>query len=372
VPRDVPGYHDVIKKPRCLEQIQRGLARRKYASPADLLVDVQLVWDNCREVGRVMSGRGLVWGNGDGGGCSSVSRQGQCHRRSLLPLLSASRAAGWRRPPGTFLQRCRAFCLLAQSCAPLPTNMYCLPLQYNEPDAPVVAEAAESEAYWQQCWAATGMPVPPRQPTAAQKAAAAAREAAAKEKLESTWRSAARKVGPCRARCGRARTFPGHPVDPPPPRHSVPQAIFRLQKVKESSWFWSPVREEDAPGYAAVVARPMDLATISDRLAGRGQPYASVQQFLADVQLVWDNCREVSGGAGTAVGGAARHAAASCSAASVGSPARKAWLRPFPGCWPWLHLRPRTCRPPPLNSCPAVQRRAARHHSRRGALPPRL
>ena len=27
VPRDVPGYHDVIKKPRCLEQIQRNLAK---------------------------------------------------------------------------------------------------------------------------------------------------------------------------------------------------------------------------------------------------------------------------------------------------------------------------------------------------------
>lgn len=27
VPRDVPGYHDVIKKPRCLEQIQRNLSK---------------------------------------------------------------------------------------------------------------------------------------------------------------------------------------------------------------------------------------------------------------------------------------------------------------------------------------------------------
>lgn len=27
VPRDVPGYHDVIRKPRCLEQIQRNLSK---------------------------------------------------------------------------------------------------------------------------------------------------------------------------------------------------------------------------------------------------------------------------------------------------------------------------------------------------------
>lgn len=30
VPRDVPGYHDVIRKPRCLEQIQRNLSKGVY------------------------------------------------------------------------------------------------------------------------------------------------------------------------------------------------------------------------------------------------------------------------------------------------------------------------------------------------------
>ena len=28
--------------------------------------------------------------------------------------------------------------------------------EYNEPDAPVVADAEAAEAYWRQCWAATG------------------------------------------------------------------------------------------------------------------------------------------------------------------------------------------------------------------------
>lgn len=70
-----------------------------------------------------------------------------------------------------------------------------------------------------------------------------------------------------------------------------------MQKVKESSWFWAPVRAEDAPGYHDVVARPMDLATISDRLK-RGGPeqggYSAATDFLADMQLVWENCRAVS------------------------------------------------------------------------------
>jgi hypothetical protein len=71
------------------------------------------------------------------------------------------------------------------------------------------------------------------------------------------------------------------------------QALFRLQKVKESHWFWAPVHPEDAPGYSEVVRRPMDLATISDRLNGKGAPFPSMADFLAHVQLVWDNCREV-------------------------------------------------------------------------------
>ncbi len=68
-------------------------------------------------------------------------------------------------------------------------------LQYNDPDAPVYAEANEAEAYWQQCWAAAGVYVNPAELSAKQQAAAAARAAAAAEKLEATWRAAARKVG---------------------------------------------------------------------------------------------------------------------------------------------------------------------------------
>lgn len=55
---------------------------------------------------------------------------------------------------------------------------------------------------------------------------------------------------------------PAAPPDPPL------QTLFRLQKVKESSWFWAPVKAEDAPGYFDVVRRPMDLATISDKVRG--------------------------------------------------------------------------------------------------------
>lgn len=59
----------------------------------------------------------------------------------------------------------------------------------------MVAEANAAEAYWRQCWAAAGVYVSPKDLSAQQAAQAAARSRAAAEKLEQTWRTAARKVG---------------------------------------------------------------------------------------------------------------------------------------------------------------------------------
>ena len=57
VPRDFGDYYSVIRKPRCLEQVERSLAAGRYATPLELLADVQLVWDNCRQVGGAGCGR---------------------------------------------------------------------------------------------------------------------------------------------------------------------------------------------------------------------------------------------------------------------------------------------------------------------------
>lgn len=65
----------------------------------------------------------------------------------------------------------------------------------------MVAEAAEAEAYWRQCWAAAGIYVSQREMDEKAAAAAAARAAAEAGKLDSAWRAAARKVG-WRARLG--------------------------------------------------------------------------------------------------------------------------------------------------------------------------
>lgn len=190
MPRDVPGYHDVIKKPRCLEQIQRNLQRSKYASPAELLADVQLVWDNCREVS----------GQATEPSIRQEQRWADCRGMQSLGASMQRPLCSWSAR-GTGGQAAAAPLLLARNCAhltaPAPHKCRSLPprLQYNEPDAPVVAEAAEAEAYWRRCWAAAGIYVSQREMDEKAAAAAQARAAAEAGKLDSTWRAAARKVG---------------------------------------------------------------------------------------------------------------------------------------------------------------------------------
>ncbi|GBG24435.1 Chromodomain-helicase-DNA-binding protein, putative [Hondaea fermentalgiana] len=66
----------------------------------------------------------------------------------------------------------------------------------------------------------------------------------------------------------------------------------RYKGVKLSVYFMEPVDEErdGAPGYYDMISRPMDFGTIRQRLMG-GRVYENVDQFAADVRLVFANCR---------------------------------------------------------------------------------
>jgi len=52
--------------------------------------------------------------------------------------------------------------------------------------------------------------------------------------------------------------------------------------------FLTPVTEKIAPGYFAVVKRPIDLATIRDKI--RAHEYKKRDDFLADLKLMVENC----------------------------------------------------------------------------------
>lgn len=70
--------------------------------------------------------------------------------------------------------------------------------------------------------------------------------------------------------------------------------ILDRVKAHDDAWpFLGPVDEAYAPKYYAVIAKPMDLQTMEDKL-DNGE-YGSLQQFKADFQLIVDNCRQYNG-----------------------------------------------------------------------------
>ena len=48
------------------------------------------------------------------------------------------------------------------------------------------------------------------------------------------------------------------------------------------------MRQVLAPGYSAVISRPMALSTVCDKLTA----YSSFAEFESDIKLMFDNCKE--------------------------------------------------------------------------------
>ncbi|KAA1120286.1 hypothetical protein PGTUg99_006477 [Puccinia graminis f. sp. tritici] len=73
----------------------------------------------------------------------------------------------------------------------------------------------------------------------------------------------------------------------------------QLKKHRSAGPFLAPVDPValNIPDYFNVVKQPMDLSTIETRLAKAGKPchYRSVEEFVADVQLVFSNCYMYNG-----------------------------------------------------------------------------
>mmetsp|Transcript_12470 Transcript_12470/g.12227 ORF Transcript_12470/g.12227 Transcript_12470/m.12227 type:complete len:114 (+) Transcript_12470:1570-1911(+) len=68
-----------------------------------------------------------------------------------------------------------------------------------------------------------------------------------------------------------------------------------LCKYSQSYIFHEPVDPEklNIPNYLQVISKPMDFGTIKNRLSSN--QYHRCQEFLDDVQLVFDNCFKYNG-----------------------------------------------------------------------------
>lgn len=70
------------------------------------------------------------------------------------------------------------------------------------------------------------------------------------------------------------------------------QLLALLELHEESHEFLAPVDFKllNIPQYPIIIKNPMDLGTIKKNL--KSHHYASVQDFIEDIQLVWDNCKK--------------------------------------------------------------------------------
>jgi transcription initiation factor TFIID subunit 1 len=70
--------------------------------------------------------------------------------------------------------------------------------------------------------------------------------------------------------------------------------IEELEREEHATVFMHPVSKKDAPTYHLKITKPVCLRQIRENLRKHG--YAEKNQFLADVQLMFDNCREFNRG----------------------------------------------------------------------------
>ena len=72
------------------------------------------------------------------------------------------------------------------------------------------------------------------------------------------------------------------------------QIIEELEREEHASVFMHPVSKKDAPTYHLKITKPICLRQIRENLRKHG--YSEKNQFLADVQLMFDNCRTFNRG----------------------------------------------------------------------------
>lgn len=73
--------------------------------------------------------------------------------------------------------------------------------------------------------------------------------------------------------------------------YGVMQQLLADTRSHPAAWpFMAPVSKEDVPDYYDLIAEPMDLGTMEQKL--ENDQYDSIEAFLYDSHLVFDNCRK--------------------------------------------------------------------------------
>ena len=244
VPREVPFYHDIIKRPMDFGTVYGRLQQGKYGAPGEVFADMALVWANCRQFNEpdseiAVAARQL-----------EVRWNQLCTLQELLQLAAADAAAGGDAAGAQPGVEAAAAQLAAQAQA---QQQALLAQQQQQQQL-----AAQQQALLAQQQREALL----RQQQAAQSAAAAAAPAQQPAQQMMSQQALAQM-------------------------QAMAAVLSKLRTYDLAEPFLEPV-PRDVPGYYEQIASPIDLGTIWTQLTqGR---YPSASHVHADVQRMFTNC----------------------------------------------------------------------------------
>jgi hypothetical protein len=240
VPREVPYYYDIIKRPMDLGTIYTKLQNGQYGSPGEMYADVALVWSNCAKYNEPDSEIALA------------ARQLEAKWRQLVSEAEvgvATRGDGGQAVGSAQVQLQRQ---QAEQLAQLQQQQ-----QAQRRQAALQAQLLQQQQQQQQQQQALAAA------TAASAAAPAAPEAQAQAQRPVISQQALAQM------------------------QAIADVLHKLRQYDLAEPFLEPV-PRDVPGYYEQIAHPVDLGTVWRRLTQGGYPSAA--HVHVDVQRMFQNC----------------------------------------------------------------------------------
>jgi hypothetical protein len=159
---------------------------------------------------------------------------------------------------------------------------------FNEPKAPIVADAAEAEEAFIQFWIAEEVyESDPR--------ASGGNMAPLPSSGVPGSGNAFRPTGPAAGASGsKPPPSAPHMTIVPDWQEAARKVLYRMINFTTSAtWFITPVAAEDVPDYHQIIKSPMDLSTVLEKI--KSGEYATPDEVVADVELIWKNAAAYNG-----------------------------------------------------------------------------
>jgi hypothetical protein len=291
VPKGYANYHEIIRRPMDFSTIKAKMNEGKYLDPSQVLLDVDLIWENCARFNHPDAP--IIQ---DLHESKAEFEKLWVDREVMVPVgngvvikkddIALDTGAEWLEPARSVLYRVINFCPPA-SWFYEPVDEREVPGYRSAVERPIcikqISEQLNSGTYTSTnaLWADVEQIV---------------RNSEAFNGPDDEVTEGARQV------LASFKKYWKNLNMAPPSDDSLDKAFFETEWISSSlacidsvvahplaDPFAAPVNERSAPGYSKVVKRPMDFSTIKYNLE-KGS-YQSALQVAEDISLIFQNCR---------------------------------------------------------------------------------